>query len=71
MEYWGYLMTGHHAHKAQHSYACLDKAPEAGTDGGAKDENGALMYHVQGGCGSLPCKPYVNGYQLSCVVCTK
>ncbi|XP_064642664.1 uncharacterized protein LOC135496982 [Lineus longissimus] len=71
MEYWGYLMTEHYTHKGRTEFACVDNAPESGSEGGAKNENGALMYHVQGSCGSLPCKPYVQGYELTCVVCTK
>lgn len=70
-EYWGYLMSSYHGHKAQHTYACVDHAPQKGTDGGDKDENGALMYHVEGRSGSLPCPPYKDGHELACVVCTK
>ena len=41
--------------------------------------DGALLYVVEGSCGggggggglALPCKPYIDGYELTCVVCTK
>ncbi|XP_064642646.1 uncharacterized protein LOC135496967 [Lineus longissimus] len=69
-EYWGYLMTGHYAHKAQYNWACVDHAPEC-DEKGAKNDSGGLMYHVQGVCGSLPCPNYVQGRELTCVVCTK
>ncbi|XP_064620772.1 uncharacterized protein LOC135483706 [Lineus longissimus] len=71
MEYWGYLMSSSSGHKAQHTYACVDHAPQKGTEGGAKDEDGAQMHLVEGRCGSLPCQPYKDGHELSCVVCTK
>ena len=64
-------MTKHYAHKSQANYVCVDKAPEKGIEGGARNDNGALMYFVEGRCGSLPCQPYKNGYELTCVVCTK
>lgn len=69
-EYWGYLATGHYNHKNQIQYVCVDRAPEADPKG-AKNDNGALLYLVQGVCGSLPCPPYVQGRELTCVVCTK
>ena len=32
----------------------------------------ALMYHAMVDCGyGIPCPPYVQGKELSCVVCTK
>ena len=38
-----------------------------------KYANGDLPYVVEGNCGyvALPCKPYIDGYELTCVVCTK
>ncbi|XP_064623485.1 uncharacterized protein LOC135485416 [Lineus longissimus] len=71
MEYRGYLVSSRYTEKGQHNYACLDKAPEAGTDGGVRINNGAMMHLVKGHCGSLPCTPYVQNYELTCVVCTK
>ena len=70
-EYWGYLMNDHYAHKGRTSYACVDHAPEKGIEGGARNDNGALMYYVEGVCGSLPCPSYKDGYELTCVVCTQ
>ncbi|XP_014780685.1 short-chain collagen C4 [Octopus bimaculoides] len=70
IEYSGYLMTAHNDHKGREEYVCVDHAPEA-DPAGYRDENGALLYFVQGVCGSLPCPPYVNGQELSCVVCSK
>ncbi|XP_029647712.1 uncharacterized protein LOC115221650 isoform X2 [Octopus sinensis] len=69
-EYSGYLMSSHPGHKGRHEYVCVDHAPEA-DPAGYRDEDGALLYFVQAGCGSLPCPPYVNGRELTCVVCSK
>ena len=69
MEYHGYLMSNHHSyHRSE--FVCMDKTPEA-DDKGFRNEDGALFYFVEGSCGSLPCPPYDNGKELTCVVCTK
>ena len=34
-------------------------------------ENGALFYHIEPRCGSLPCSPYVPKNELTCTVCSK
>ena len=39
--------------------------------GGQDNKNGALFYPVEAVCGSLPCPRYVNGWELTCAVCTK
>ncbi|CAB3977600.1 Hypothetical predicted protein [Paramuricea clavata] len=70
MEYKGYLMAEHYGHKRT-QFICVDGDPEA-THGSYKDLNGALLYFVEGYCGSaLPCPPYVHGRELTCVVCTQ
>ena len=69
MEYRGYLVTHVNIHSLK-DFVCLDEAPE-GLTGSYADLNGALFYPVEGVCGSLPCPPYVNGWELACVVCSK
>ncbi|CAI9737346.1 Hypothetical predicted protein [Octopus vulgaris] len=69
-EYSGYLMTEHNGHKGRHEYVCVDNAPEA-DPAGYRNDDGTLLYFVQAVCGSLPCPPYVNGQELTCVVCSK
>ena len=60
-----------HGHKGRTMYVCLDKYPET-VDGEQRDTNGALMYHVEVQCNrGLPCPPYDDRKELSCVVCTK
>ena len=69
-EYHGYLMTAHYAHVHSSSFICVDEDAEY-VPGTQSSQNGALLFPVQGVCGALPCKPYVNAWQLTCAVCTK
>ena len=69
-EYHGYLMTEYYNHKNSKDFICLDGDPEY-VPGSQASRNGALLYPVQGRCGSLPCLPYVEGRELTCAVCTK
>ena len=69
-EYHGYLMTAYHGHKNQRDYICVDKNPEA-RPGTVANENGSLLFPVEGVCVSLPCHPYVAGRELTCAICTK
>ena len=68
-EYHGYLMTDHRSH-TRRDFICVDENAEYIPGSGA-NKNGALLYPVEGFCGSLPCLPYVNGRELTCAVCTK
>ena len=70
LEYHGYLVSEYYAHKGRTEYQCMDQAPEA-DPAGFPDQNGVLFHAVEGRCGPLPCPPYVNGRELTCVVCTK
>jgi len=69
-EYHGYLMTEYHGHKHSSDFICVDGDPEY-VPGSHANKNGALLYPVEGRCGSLPCLPYVEGRELTCAVCTK
>ena len=69
-EYHGYLMTAHHGHRHSSEFICVDGNPEY-VHGSKHNKNGALLYPVEGVCGSLPCGPYVAGRELTCAVCTK
>ena len=70
LEYKGYLVAGHHGHAAATEYVCLDDNPDV-IPGRHTNQNGALFYMVEGRCGSLICPPYVDGRELTCVVCSK
>ncbi|KAI8488112.1 hypothetical protein Bbelb_342300 [Branchiostoma belcheri] len=68
-EYSGYLMSAHHSHPSNKNSICVDGAPQL-RPGSSADQNGALLYLVEAQCGSLPCVPYISGFELTCVVCT-
>ncbi|XP_078698445.1 uncharacterized protein LOC144925972 isoform X3 [Branchiostoma floridae x Branchiostoma belcheri] len=69
-EYHGYLMAEYYNHNSPKEYVCVDEQPEA-VPGGHANHDGALFYPVEARCGSLPCPRYVEGRELTCVVCTK
>ncbi|XP_068731381.1 uncharacterized protein [Montipora capricornis] len=69
-EYHGYLMTAYHGHKHSSDFICVDGDLEF-VPGTQANKDGALLYAVEGVCGSLPCLPYVSGRELTCAVCTK
>ena len=71
-EYNGYLISEKHDHWRTSEYICMDHDPEA-IPGSNANKDGALLYMVEGRCGSLQCasNKYVDGHELTCVVCTK
>jgi len=69
-DYWGFLVTSHHGHQNNKDFVCLDQTPEVRT-GGSADTNGALFYFVESTCTALPCPKYGDGWEISCVVCSK
>ena len=68
-EYKGYLMAEYYGHYRT-MYTCVDENPDY-TRGTHANLDGALFYFVEGRCGSLPCKPYIEQHELTCVVCTR
>ena len=70
VEYRGYLMSAHPGHQGRTQFICVDGSPET-EPSGFRDDSGALMYHVEAVCGSLPCPPYTPRRELVCVVCSK
>ncbi|WP_411016718.1 hypothetical protein, partial [Salmonella sp. s51944] len=70
-EYYGHLMTAYNGHKRT-EFICIDRNAES-VHHTAFNVNEALLYPVEGRCsssGGIPCGPYVNGYELTCAVCT-
>ena len=67
-EYEGVLVASAYSHQRS-SYVCLDKEAEV-VVGGGTDTDGALFYASEVTCHALPCPPFVNGYEIACVVCT-
>ena len=70
LEYKGYLVAGSSQHTAASEYVCLDDYPDV-IPGGHINQDGKLFYLVEGRFGSLTCPPYVDGRELTCVVCSK
>ena len=69
-EYWGYLMSGNWDFSGASDYYCVDAEHES-IYGRGRNDDGYLLFFVEARCGSLPCPPYNNGWELTCVVCTK
>ncbi|XP_019636378.1 PREDICTED: short-chain collagen C4-like isoform X1 [Branchiostoma belcheri] len=69
-EYDGYLMANSHALDSATEYVCVDDNRET-VPGGQADQASARFYPVEARCGALPCPNYVEGRELTCVVCTK
>ena len=65
-EYYGYVMFSHH----RSTFECMDAAPET-IPGGHVNQDGALFYHIEPHCGSLPCHPDVEQNEITCTVCSK
>jgi hypothetical protein len=67
--YYGWLMGGYYNYAASTSYICVDVNPDVIIGEGAS-QNGALLHHIQVDCGyGIPCPPYDERRELSCVVC--
>ena len=71
-EYYGYLMTGRtHALHLRTSYVCVDVNAESVPGSAGFNYNGALLDFTEAVCSGIHCPPYMAGYELPCVVCTK
>jgi hypothetical protein len=71
LEYKGYLMTANLGQTGRTQFICVDGNPEAIPGSHSAQQDVAILYFVESQCGSLPCPPYGNGKELTCVVCTK
>jgi hypothetical protein len=70
-EYEGYLMTEGYGLASSTDYNCVDRNPEV-IEGSQLNTDGSTFYLVQAYCpATLHCPPYINGAELTCVVCTK
>ncbi|XP_052059810.1 short-chain collagen C4-like [Mytilus californianus] len=69
-EFSGYLMSQSSTNgRTPAEYICVDEKLES-VPGGDSGRNEAVVYPVEVVCGSLKCPPYVNGRELTCVVCS-
>ena len=74
-EYYGYLMSERHKNRRS-SFECVDHSPDIlprmeGDEEREGDDEGALLYHVEPRCGSLPCPPYAEEREVTCAVCSR
>ena len=63
-------MAGYRTQAAGTKHTCMDSHPDI-LHGGQTNKDGYLFNMVEGRCGSLKCPPYVEGRELTCVVCSK
>lgn len=77
MQYYGYLVSQRYNEEGS-TFECLDRFHTKGRISSkvtrrstADDLDGGLFYSVEARCGSLPCPPYKQNYEIYCVVCTR
>ena len=68
-EYDGFLVSESHSGRSS-EFVCVSSGMES-VASGVDNVNGGAVFVVEAVCGPLPCPHYVDGYELSCVVCTK
>ena len=68
-KYFGYLMSNARS-LTRTMFECLDKDSES-IPGSVANSNPALFYTVETSCNGIPCPPYYEGREVTCVVCTK
>ncbi|KAK3098468.1 hypothetical protein FSP39_019758 [Pinctada imbricata] len=68
-EYRGYLMAGYYSHVGASEYICVDR--DAGTITPKVHSWKKILYAVESMCGGpMECPPYINGAEMTCVVCS-
>ena len=65
-EFYGYLMAQDRDYS---TYECVDLGMEI-VPGTARQEGVAVLVHVEASCNGLPCHPYIEGKELTCVICS-
>ncbi len=65
-EYYGYLMAQDRDYS---TYECVDVGMEI-VPGTAGQEGVAVLVHVEASCNGLPCHPYIEDKELTCVICS-
>ena len=71
-EYHGYLMGERHNHARAGQAVCVDREPEM-VPGTVTYAAGAFFFAIEARCdgdGNLPCAPYTQEHELTCVVCS-
>ncbi|KAL4223288.1 hypothetical protein ACF0H5_016759 [Mactra antiquata] len=66
----GYIVGSYDRHPHPVDWICLDRRPDVVVGGKTNDDEGALSL-VDASCGkSLECPPYIDGREITCVVCS-
>ena len=68
-EYDGLLASQHRNNRGS-DFICMSSGMES-VPGRNANVHGGTVHVVEAQCSSLQCPPYVDGYELTCVVCTK
>ena len=69
-EYSGFLMANFYIDEGRTRHVCMDNAPEV-VEGVAASHIGAFFHGIESTCDSLPCPSYGEGWDMTCVVCSK
>lgn len=70
-EYYGYLMSERdHPNHHRSTFECVDKDLEA-VPGSSRQLGTGWFGHTEAVCNALPCPPYNNHKEITCVVCSK
>jgi hypothetical protein len=70
-EYYGYLMTsGRYADQKTLLPVSMDVNSES-VPGSANYHGDSVLFFIETRCEGIPCPPYSDGAELTCVVCTK
>ena len=68
-EYYGYIMAARFNHQRS-MFVCVDNGLEV-IPQSAGDTLSATLHFTDVFCNGIKCPPYVEGYELTCVVCTR
>lgn len=69
-EYHGYLMANYDGHRRT-MFECIDANPETIPGSSSHQSLASYFYHVEATCSGIPCLPYEEQKEITCVVCTK
>jgi hypothetical protein len=59
-----------HVHTSGEVPVCVDVRSES-IPGSAAELAHSVLYFIEATCSGIPCPPYTNGAEITCVVCTK
>ena len=69
-EYYGYLMAEHKDNN-RGTFVCIDSSAQPYTNSTGHTREAHDLYNVEAYCNIIPCPPYNNYKELTCVVCSQ